>query len=135
MRLLRQSITSFKRCLSTKRTALNEAERATHVAPLLSNGWTTTPGRDAIAKKYTFKDFNEAFAFMTRVALRAEKVNHHPEWMNCYNRVGSFKQLPRCSDLQVEITLSTHDVDGLTMRDVNMATFVDKATCGDKSAD
>lgn len=74
---------------------LNEAQRAKHVTSLLSNGWTITSDRDTIAKKYTFKDFNEAFAFMTRVALCAEKMNHHPEWFNCYNRVVFIRQLPK----------------------------------------
>jgi len=70
-------------------------------------GWRAADGRDAIAKTFTFKDFNQAFGFMTRVALLAEKMDHHPEWFNVYNRV--------------EITLSTHDAGGVTQNDVAMA--------------
>ena len=68
-------------------------------------------GRDAIQKTFNFKDFNEAFGFMTRVALKADKMDHHPEWFNVYNRV--------------EITLSTHDCQGLSERDVKLANFID----------
>lgn len=76
--------------------------------------WEMAEGRDAIQKTFTFKDFNEAFGFMTRVALKAEKMDHHPEWFNVYNRV--------------EVTLSTHDADGLTMRDIELAKFMDGAS-------
>jgi 4a-hydroxytetrahydrobiopterin dehydratase len=76
-------------------------------------GWSVVDGRDAIAKAFRFKDFNQAFAFMTRVALMAEKMDHHPEWSNVYNKV--------------EITLSTHDAGGLTERDVRLAKFIDQA--------
>lgn len=75
------------------------------------NGWTDVEGRDAITKTYIFADFNEAFGFMTRVALLADKVDHHPEWFNVYNRV--------------EVTLSTHDCDGLSERDAHMARAMD----------
>lgn len=74
-------------------------------------GWTPIEGRDAIHKTFRFKDFNQAFAFMTRVALMAEKIDHHPEWANVYN--------------QVDITLATHDVDGVTERDIRLAKFID----------
>ena len=74
--------------------------------------WKEVAGRDAIAKTFTFTDFNAAFGFMTRAALMAEKMNHHPEWFNVYNRV--------------EVTLATHDVGGLSARDVTLATFMDK---------
>ena len=70
-------------------------------------GWKTVDGRDAIAKTFAFKDFNRAFAFMTRTALLAEKMDHHPEWFNVYNKV--------------EVTLSTHDAGGVTQNDVDMA--------------
>jgi len=70
-------------------------------------GWQVMDGRDAIARSFRFKDFSEAFGFMTRVSLLAEKMDHHPEWSNVYN----------C----VEITLSTHDAGGLTERDVALA--------------
>jgi 4a-hydroxytetrahydrobiopterin dehydratase len=70
-------------------------------------GWIEVAGRDAIAKKFAFKDFNEAFGFMARVALLAEKMDHHPEWFNVYNKV--------------EVTLSTHDAGGVTDNDIEMA--------------
>jgi 4a-hydroxytetrahydrobiopterin dehydratase len=75
-------------------------------------GWSELKGRDAISKKFTFKDFNEAFGFMTRVALVAEKLDHHPEWFNVYKNV--------------EVTLSTHDAGGLTERDVTLAEAMDR---------
>jgi 4a-hydroxytetrahydrobiopterin dehydratase len=80
--------------------------------PQLS-GWSAVPGRDAIAKTFKFKDFRTAFAFMTRVALKAEAMDHHPEWSNVYNRV--------------EITLSTHDSGGVTAWDVELARYIDEA--------
>ena len=70
-------------------------------------GWSDVAGRDAIAKKFVFKDFNQAFGFMTRAALVAEKMDHHPEWFNIYKTV--------------EVTLSTHDAGGLTELDVKLA--------------
>ena len=70
--------------------------------------------RDAIKKSFTFGDFNEAFGFMTRVALRAEQLNHHPEWFNVYNKV--------------TITLSTHDCQGLSERDITLANFIDSVS-------
>lgn len=84
---------------------LNDDERASWLEAL--HGWTPAREDKAIARSFEFKDFSEAFAFMTRVALLAEKSDHHPEWFNVYNRV--------------EITLTTHDADGLSLRDVNMA--------------
>ena len=75
------------------------------------DGWQPVAGRDAITKQFRFKDFNEAFGFMTRVALIAEKHDHHPEWFNVYNRV--------------EVVLSTHDAGGLTQRDVALAQAMD----------
>lgn len=74
-------------------------------------GWSPVEGRDAIKKTFRFKDFNEAFGFMTRVALLADKADHHPEWSNVYNRV--------------EILLTTHDADGLSSRDVALAKAID----------
>ncbi len=88
---------------------LTGAARAEALAGL--EGWTEVDGRDAIEKRYAFKDFNQAWAFMTRVALKAEQMNHHPEWFNVYNRV--------------EVTLATHDVDGLSEKDVKLARFMD----------
>ncbi len=73
--------------------------------------WDYDEGRDAISRSITFADFSEALAFMTRVALLAEKHDHHPEWSNVWNRV--------------EILLTTHDAGGLSQRDVDMATAID----------
>ncbi len=79
--------------------------------PLLANGWVMEDGRDAMRKEFTFKNFVDAFGFMTRAAIWAEKWNHHPEWSNVYNRV--------------EVVLITHDVDGLSERDVKLAKKMD----------
>ena len=76
------------------------------------SAWQEVPGRDAIHRAFKFSDFNQAFAFMTRVALLAEKMDHHPEWFNVYNRV--------------EITLSTHDAGGLSARDIELAQRIDR---------
>ena len=73
--------------------------------------WKAVEGRDAIARKFEFKDFNAAFGFMARTALLAEKMDHHPEWFNVYNKV--------------EVTLSTHDAGGLTQKDIDLATAMD----------
>ena len=70
-------------------------------------GWRDEPGRDALARTFTFRDFNEAFGFMARVALVAEKADHHPEWRNVYKTV--------------EVVLTTHDAGGVTRRDVDLA--------------
>src|SRR5215212_3476760 len=70
-------------------------------------GWSDVAGRDAITRKFVFKDFNAAFGFMTRAALVAEKMDHHPEWFNVYKTV--------------EVTLSTHDAGGVTELDVQLA--------------
>lgn len=77
------------------------------------HGWSESDGRDAIWRNFTFKDFNAAFGFMARVALMAEKLDHHPEWFNVYNRV--------------DVTLSTHDADGVTDLDVKLAKFMNEA--------
>ena len=76
------------------------------------SGWSEAAGRDAITKKFAFKDFNQAFGFMTRAALVAEKMDHHPEWFNVYKTV--------------EVTLSTHDAGGVTELDVKLAETMDK---------
>jgi len=80
------------------------------------DGWNEAEGRDAIRKEFRFADFNAAFAFMTRVALKAERMDHHPEWFNVYNRV--------------DITLATHDAGGVTELDVKLAAFIDRAAAG-----
>ena len=71
------------------------------------SGWSEVKDRDAISKTFVFRDFNEAFGFMTRAALVAEKLDHHPEWFNVYKTV--------------TVTLSTHDAGGLTERDIKLA--------------
>lgn len=81
-------------------------------ALLLLEGWRAAESRDAIQKTFVFKNFNEAFGFMTCVAMQAEKLDHHPEWRNVYNRV--------------EVTLTTHDARGVTERDVALALFMDQ---------
>ncbi len=77
------------------------------------DGWNATGDRDAITKTFRLGDFNRAFGFMTRVALLAEKLDHHPEWFNVYDRV--------------EVLLSTHDANGVTELDLTMAKFMDEA--------
>jgi 4a-hydroxytetrahydrobiopterin dehydratase len=80
------------------------------------SGWSEVAGRDAISKKFVFHDFNEAFGFMARAALVAEKMDHHPEWSNVYKTV--------------EVTLSTHDAGGLTELDIKLAAEMDKLAQG-----
>lgn len=91
---------------------LNEEERTIQLATL--EDWQLVEGRDAIIKTFRFADFVAAFGFMTRVALLAEKQDHHPEWFNVYNRV--------------EITLTTHDADGLSARDITLAAAIDSTS-------
>jgi 4a-hydroxytetrahydrobiopterin dehydratase len=80
--------------------------------------WAGVEGRDAILRRFLFADFREAFAFMTRVALAAERLDHHPEWSNVYNRV--------------EIVLTTHDAGGLTGKDLELAQNIDAAAAGSR---
>ena len=89
---------------------LDDAART--AIPARLPGWRTADGRDAIQKTFKFKDFNEAFGFMARAALVAEKMDHHPEWTNVWNRV--------------EVTLSTHSAGGLTELDVTLAEAMDR---------
>lgn len=84
---------------------LTGAARAAALAEL--SGWSEVEGRDAIARTFVFRDFNEAFGFMTRVALEAEKRDHHPEWRNVYKTV--------------EVVLATHDAGGVTVRVIALA--------------
>jgi 4a-hydroxytetrahydrobiopterin dehydratase len=86
----------------TDRTALD---------PLFATGWQGVDGRDAITKRFLFGDFTEAFAWMTRAALIAEKMDHHPEWFNVYRTV--------------DVTLSTHDAGGLSALDIALAEKLD----------
>ncbi|MEM6618482.1 MAG: 4a-hydroxytetrahydrobiopterin dehydratase [Pseudomonadota bacterium] len=90
------------------------AEKLTDMSaldPLLAAGWTRQTDRDAIEKEFKFKSFVEAWGFMSRAAIWAEKLNHHPEWFNVYNRV--------------QVVLTTHDVDGLSDLDVKLASKMD----------
>lgn len=90
---------------------LSGADRDAALAPLLDSGWTLDGDREAISKRFVFADFVAAFGFMTRAALEAEKMDHHPEWSNVYKTV--------------EVTLTTHDVGGLSNLDVTLASKMD----------
>ncbi|KPP86176.1 MAG: 4-alpha-hydroxytetrahydrobiopterin dehydratase PhhB [Rhodobacteraceae bacterium HLUCCA08] len=90
---------------------LTLSERAEHMPALEAAGWRHDSDRDAITKTYQFADFVAAFGFMTRAALQAEKMNHHPEWFNVYKTV--------------KVTLTTHDADGLSALDVKLAQRMD----------
>ncbi|AYD63121.1 4a-hydroxytetrahydrobiopterin dehydratase [Achromobacter sp. LC458] len=92
---------------------LPPARIGTDTAVAALTGWQAAATRDAIEKRYRFPNFNAAFGFMARVAMFAEKLNHHPEWTNVYNRV--------------DVTLTTHDAGGVTELDVRMAQFMDEA--------
>ncbi|KAL2911329.1 Pterin-4-alpha-carbinolamine dehydratase 2 [Polyrhizophydium stewartii] len=96
-------------------STLTAQQRESLLEPLLSAdaAWRLVDGRDAITKDFQFADFAAAFGFMTRVAILADKMDHHPEWFNVYNRV--------------QITLSTHDCSGLSTRDVTLAKAIDEA--------
>lgn len=89
---------------------LSDDERREALAAL--KGWQETEDRNAITKSFTFKSFNEAFGVMSRTALLAEKMDHHPEWFNVYNTL--------------EVTLSTHDAGGVTDKDIRMAKAIDR---------
>ena len=92
---------------------MNDKIRPDMIEQLLSelNGWQEALAGKAIYRRFAFADFNEAFGFMTRVAIKAQEMDHHPEWTNVYNRV--------------EITLTSHDANGLTDRDAKLAKFID----------
>ena len=91
--------------------ALDTATRNEILDPLMKQGWSMVEGRDAIQKTYLFKNFIEAFGFMTQAAIIAEKMNHHPEWSNVYR--------------SVEVTLTTHDANGLSDLDIALARKMD----------
>ncbi|MEA3122381.1 MAG: 4a-hydroxytetrahydrobiopterin dehydratase [Paraburkholderia sp.] len=93
---------------------LTSEERSREIAQL--HGWEAVTGRDAIHRQFRFDDFNEAFGFMTRVAIKAQEMNHHPEWFNVYRTV--------------DITLSTHEAGGITERDIALAHFIDGVAKG-----
>ncbi|MCW8842477.1 MAG: 4a-hydroxytetrahydrobiopterin dehydratase [Rhodobacteraceae bacterium] len=90
---------------------LSDTARETLLAPLFASGWALDKGRDAITKQFEFESFVDAFGWMTRAALWAEKWDHHPEWSNTYNRV--------------TVTLTTHDVNGLSALDAKLARKMD----------
>ncbi|EBA14855.1 4a-hydroxytetrahydrobiopterin dehydratase [Roseobacter sp. SK209-2-6] len=90
---------------------LSEATRGPLLGPLFDNGWVMVEGRDALSKTFEFENFVEAFGWMTRVAIWAEKWNHHPEWSNTYNKV--------------TVVLTTHDVDGISSLDAKLARKMD----------
>src|SRR5262245_16002266 len=92
------------------------AAAARTAAPAKLKGWSEVSGRDAITRKFVFKDFNEAFGFMSRVALVAEKMDHHPEWSNVYKTV--------------DVTLATHDAGGVTELDIKLAETMDRFAGG-----
>lgn len=93
---------------------LSAAERIAALSRL--DGWSEVEGRDAISRTFTFADFNAAFGFMTRVALVAETMNHHPEWSNVYRTVA--------------VTLTSHDAGGVTERDIRLAAAIDAIAAG-----
>uniref|UniRef100_A0A0K8T2V2 4a-hydroxytetrahydrobiopterin dehydratase n=1 Tax=Lygus hesperus TaxID=30085 RepID=A0A0K8T2V2_LYGHE len=97
--------------LRRKMPVLTAEERTTLLEPLVSKGGSVQESRDAIYKEFQFKDFKEAFKFMTSVALKADEMDHHPEWFNVYNKVN--------------ITLSTHDCNGLSKRDIKLANIIE----------
>ena len=90
---------------------LSDETRGPLLEPLFESGWAMVEGRDAITKTFKFADFADAFGWMTRVAMVAEKMDHHPEWANVYN--------------SVKVTLSTHDAGGITQLDINLAIIMD----------
>jgi 4a-hydroxytetrahydrobiopterin dehydratase len=91
-------------------------DRLAKLPPLAETGWAAVPGRDAIRKILKFRNFSEAWGFMSRAALVAEKLNHHPEWKNVYN--------------VVDVTLTTHDCHGLSQLDVDLARAMDRLSAG-----
>jgi 4a-hydroxytetrahydrobiopterin dehydratase len=95
-------------------TQLHGAARIAALAKV--QGWSEVAGRDAIQREFNFADFGAAFGFMTRVALLAEKADHHPQWCNVYNRV--------------RIVLTTHDAGGLSERDIKLAQEIDRLGTG-----
>jgi 4a-hydroxytetrahydrobiopterin dehydratase len=89
---------------------LTNVEKSLFVAKMTTKGWSST--KTSICKEFIFKDFQNCFSFMTLVALKADKLNHHPEWINCYNKL--------------KINLTTHDCDGLSIRDQELSEFIEE---------
>ncbi len=98
-----------RRTLATK---LVGGDRENYVSEIAATGWKVQSDRDAVEKTFEFLDFSQAWSFMSRSALLAEKMDHHPEWFNVYNRV--------------EVTLSTHDCGGISSNDIEMAQAMDR---------
>ena len=90
---------------------LDDAAKSTALADLATRGWSPVEDRDAIQKRFQFASFVEAFGWMTRMAIEAEKLNHHPEWFNVYNKV--------------DVVLTTHDAGGLSALDLKLAGIMD----------
>ena len=97
---------------------LTDAERSELIDPLLANGWAMADGQDAITREYTFANFVEAFGFMSRAAIWAEKLNHHPEWFNVYKTV--------------KVQLTTHEAGGISKKDFDLAGRMEKLATGQR---
>lgn len=107
----RNSRSKLFKSLTTKPSLLDFESKQIELKKLQTTGWNLVDGRDAIMKVYLFNDFISAFGFMTKVAIYTEKLNHHPEWFNVYNKV--------------EVTLSTHDCGGISKLDIELANIMD----------
>lgn len=101
----------FRSLITTTPSLLDSEIKQIELKKLQSTGWNIVDGRDAIMKVFLFNDFISAFGFMTKVAIYTEKLNHHPEWFNVYNKV--------------EVTLSTHDCGGISKLDIELANIMD----------
>jgi len=101
----------FRSLITTTPSLLDSEIKQIELKKLQSTGWSIVDGRDAIMKVFLFNDFISAFGFMTKVAIYTEKLNHHPEWFNVYNKV--------------EVTLSTHDCGGISKLDIELANIMD----------
>ncbi|KAL7673232.1 hypothetical protein ACOME3_008100 [Neoechinorhynchus agilis] len=106
-----QRISAFTSKRMANNLKLQGSERDDLLRPLVSKGWRIKAERDSLYREFSFKDFNAAFGFMTRVALYAERIRHHPEFRNVYN--------------QVSIELTTHDEGGITKKDVKLADYIE----------
>jgi len=114
LRGVRESLPCFVAWRWMATSGLSDTERASAISKLCKGqfGWSEVDGKDAITKTFEFSDFSQAWSFMSRTALLAEKMDHHPEWFNVYNRV--------------EVTLTTHECNGLSKKDVRMAERMDE---------